>query len=113
MESRIRMAIVLAGLPLPVSQHPVAVAGRTFLLDLAYPEALLGIEYNGAEHLRPDRALRDLEREQLLVAAGWRILRFRAASALHHPRTIAARVRHELSARGHTHDQRAQVHARA
>jgi hypothetical protein len=27
------------------------------------------------EHLRPDRALRDLEREQLLVRAGWRILR--------------------------------------
>jgi very-short-patch-repair endonuclease len=100
MESRIRLAIVLAGLPRPVSQHPVVIAGRSFYLDLAYPEVQLVVEYNGAEHLRPDRALRDLEREQLLVGAGWRIIRFRAATTLHHPRTIAARVRHELRARG-------------
>jgi hypothetical protein len=106
MESRIRLAIVLAGLPVPVSQYPVVIGGRRFLLDLAYPEMQLGIEYNGAEHLRPDRALRDLEREQLLVREGWRILRFRAVTALHHPRTIAARVRSALS-----HDQRALGHA--
>jgi hypothetical protein len=100
METRIRLAIVLAGLPPPVSQHPVVLAGREFALDLAYPEVKLAIEYNGADHLRPDRALRDLEREQLLVAAGWRIIRFGAVTALYHPRTIAARVRQELRARG-------------
>jgi hypothetical protein len=100
METRIRLAIVLAGLPPPVSQHPVVLAGRQFALDLAYPEVKLAIEYNGADHLRPDRALRDLEREQLLVAAGWRIIRFGAVTALYYPRTIAARVRQELRARG-------------
>jgi hypothetical protein len=100
METRIRLAIVLAGLPPPVPQHPVVLAGREFALDLAYPERKLAIEYNGAEHRRPDRALRDLEREQLLVAAGWRIIRFGAVTALFHPRTIAARVRQELRARG-------------
>lgn len=100
METRIRLAIVLAGLPPPVSQHPVVLAGREFALDLAYPEVKLAIEYNGADHLRPDRALRDLEREQLLVAAGWRIIRFGAVTALYRPRTIAARVRQELRARG-------------
>jgi hypothetical protein len=100
METRIRLAIVLAGLPPPVSQHAVVLSGREFALDLAYPEVKLAIEYNGADHLRPDRALRDLEREQLLVAAGWRIVRFGAVTALYHPRTIAARVRHELRARG-------------
>jgi hypothetical protein len=100
METRIRVAIVLAGLPPPVSQHPVVLAGREFALDLAYPEVKLAIEYNGVDHLRPGRALRDLEREQLLVAAGWRIVRFDAVTALHYPRTIAARVRQELRARG-------------
>jgi very-short-patch-repair endonuclease len=100
METRIRLAIVLAGLPAPVSQHPVVLAGREFALDLAYPEVKLAIEYNGADHLRPDRALRDLEREQLLVAAGWYIIRFGAVTALHYPRTIAARVRQELRASG-------------
>jgi hypothetical protein len=102
METRIRLAIVLAGLPPPVSQHAVVLAGREFALDLAYPEVRLGIEYNGADHLRPDRALRDLEREQLLVAAGWRIIRFGAVTTLRYPRTIAARVRQELRARGVT-----------
>jgi very-short-patch-repair endonuclease len=96
METRIRLAIVLAGLPTPVSQFPVTLAGRTFTLDLAYPHVRLAVEYNGGDHLRPGRALRDLEREQLLVAAGWRIVRFDAATTLHRPRTIAARARHEL-----------------
>jgi hypothetical protein len=100
METRIRLAIVCAGLPPPVPQHPVVLAGREFALDLAYPEVKLAIEYNGADHLRPDRALRDLEREQLLVAAGWRVVRFGAVTVLYHPRTIAARVRHELRALG-------------
>jgi very-short-patch-repair endonuclease len=100
METRIRLAIVCAGLPPPVSQHPVVLSGRKFALDLAYPSIRLAIEYNGADHLRADRALRDLEREQLLVAAGWRIIRFGAVTTLHHPRTVAARVRHELRARG-------------
>jgi very-short-patch-repair endonuclease len=63
-------------------------------------EPRVAIEYNGADHPRPDRALRDLEREQLLVAAGWRIVRFGAVTALYYPRTVAARVRHELRARG-------------
>jgi hypothetical protein len=100
METRIRLAIVLAGLPPPVSQHAAVLAGREFALDLAYPEVKLGIEYNGADHLRPGRALRDLEREQLLGAAGWTIIRFGAVTTLHYPRTIAARVRQELRARG-------------
>lgn len=100
METRIRLALVCAGLPAPVPQHSVVLGGRTFALDLAYPQVRLAIEYNGAEHLRADRALRDLEREQLLVAAGWRIVRFGAIMALHYPRTIAARIRHELRTRG-------------
>jgi uncharacterized protein DUF559 len=114
METRVRLAIVLAGLPPPVSQHPVVLAGREFAFDLAYPQVKLAIEYNGADHLQPDRALRDLEREQLLVAAGWRIIRFGAVTALYHPRTIAARVRQELRApAAYRPDQRAAAHPRS
>jgi hypothetical protein len=100
METRIRLAIVLSGLPPPVSQHPVSLDGREFALDLSYPEVRLAIEYNGSDHLQPDRALRDLDRERLLGAAGWRVIRFGAITVLHHPRSIAARVRRELRARG-------------
>jgi Protein of unknown function (DUF559) len=100
METRIRLAIVLAGLPLPVSQCPAGIPGRSFRLDLAYPELKLAFEYNGEEHLTPERAAADLVREQLLVAAGWTIIRFRALTVLHHPAQIAAQVAFERRLRG-------------
>lgn len=59
METRIRLAIIDAGLPAPVLQHPVG----PYLLDLAYPRVRLGIEYDGAEHRTQERAMRDLERQ--------------------------------------------------
>lgn len=100
METRIRLAVVFAGLPLPVSQHPVVVAGRSFRLDLAYPEMMLAIEYNGREHLTPERADADLVREQLIVEAGWPVVRFRAGVVLGSPSTVAAVVAAERRARG-------------
>ena len=75
MESRIRVALVLGGLP-PVVQHAVTVDGRAFRLDLAYPEARLGVEYDGRHHREPGQAQRDLEREAMLATAGWKIVRF-------------------------------------
>jgi hypothetical protein len=40
METRIRLALVLAGLPAPVVQHRVVGFGRSHRLDLAYPDVL-------------------------------------------------------------------------
>jgi very-short-patch-repair endonuclease len=75
METRIRVAIVLAGLPMPQLQVPVG----PYRLDMAYPDLMLGIEYDGREHLDQRRALRDLDRQAYLTAAGWRrILRSRS-----------------------------------
>lgn len=98
MESRIRVALVMGGLP-PVVQHPVTVDGRAFRLDMAYPEARLGVEYDGRHHREPGQALRDLEREAMLAGSGWKIVRFRASTVLCSPQLIVARVHHELSRR--------------
>jgi very-short-patch-repair endonuclease len=98
METRIRVALVLAGLP-PCVQHPVTAQGRNFRLDLAYPAALLAVEYDGGHHRDAEQALADLEREALLTALGWKVLRFRAAAVLFRPRVLAARVGHELRQR--------------
>lgn len=97
MESRIRLAIVRHGLPLPVLQHPVG----PYRLDLAYPELRLAIEYDGREHLTPERARRDLRREAFLTAAGWTVLRIPAATVFR-PRATAHLVRAELLKRGVT-----------
>jgi very-short-patch-repair endonuclease len=78
MESRLRMLLVLAGLPRPGVQYPVQdpVRRRAVWLDLAYPDHRIGIEYEGAEHTEPDRVLRDAGRYTRLVDAGWRIYRY-------------------------------------
>jgi very-short-patch-repair endonuclease len=92
-----RLPLVLAGLP-PCVQYPVTIDGRSFRLDLAYPSARLGVEYDGRHHRTPEQALRDLERQALLTAAGWKIIRFTAAE-VHQPHLMLARVRAERDRR--------------
>jgi hypothetical protein len=99
MESRIRMALHLDGLPAPVVQHHVIARGSRFSLDLAYPHARLAIEYDGAPHRGQRRARRDLLREAALTALGWKILRFDADVVLFRPEHVAAVVRAELALR--------------
>jgi very-short-patch-repair endonuclease len=58
---------------------------------------MLAIEYDGDEHRTQARARRDLEREAALVRRGWRVLRFDAATVLHHPDVIVGSVHSRLS----------------
>ncbi|WP_433503420.1 endonuclease domain-containing protein [Pseudonocardia halophobica] len=88
MESRIRVALHLAGLPRPRVQHRVG----PHRLDLAYPEALLGVEHDGPHHREAEHARRDLEREAFLARAGWRVVRFASWTVLHEPDRIAREV---------------------
>jgi hypothetical protein len=64
MESRLRMVLVLRGLPAPEVQYPVLAdrRRRAVWLDMAYPEQRIGIEYEGEDHVRPERVLRDVSR---------------------------------------------------
>lgn len=89
METRIRVAIEDAGLPLPVLQHRVG----PYVLDLAYPERRIALEYDGRDHLTPHRARRDLDRQAYLTAAGWTVVRFAASVVLHETWKIASDVR--------------------
>jgi very-short-patch-repair endonuclease len=92
METRIRFAIRAAGLPAPVLQHPVG----PYRLDMAYPAVRLAVEYDGRDHLTPERALRDLDRQACLTRCGWEVLRFRAAEVMLRPWSVAATVRRAL-----------------
>lgn len=96
METRTRLALVLNGLPPPVSQFAVTLDAQRFHLDLAYPLYRVGIEYDGREHLTPERAQRDLRRQHLLTRAGWTLVRPRAVPVLHRPRLVAIQVHREL-----------------
>ena len=69
--------IVGAGLPPPVPQHRVRVGRRSFRLDLAYPDLLIGIEYDGWDAHRPRSTFAtDRARQNELEVRGWLVLRF-------------------------------------
>jgi hypothetical protein len=46
-EARLVQLLTSWGLPRPVQQHPIRLANRTVRADLAYPEHMLVIEYDG------------------------------------------------------------------
>ncbi|HEY2099487.1 MAG TPA: DUF559 domain-containing protein [Pseudonocardia sp.] len=76
-ETRLRVALIRAGLPRPEVQFPVLdeYGFELARADLAYPAAKLAIEYDGAAHLEPRRARRDRERDGELAGIGWQTLR--------------------------------------
>lgn len=78
-ESWVRVACVRAGLPVPTPQF-VVVEGGEFLgvVDLAWEEARVIVEYEGAYHFDDLQIVKDDARYARLVAAGWRVIRLGA-----------------------------------
>lgn len=71
-ETLIRLLAVRHGLPRPEMNHPIRVNGRTFYLDLAWPHARVGIEYNGEVHYRNRAQYEDEHhRLHLIRDAAW------------------------------------------
>lgn len=67
-------------LPLAIRDYR-AIPDRKFLCDLAWPEIKLAVEVDGGEfmrgrHSRGAGMASDCEKQNLLVFAGWRCLRF-------------------------------------
>jgi very-short-patch-repair endonuclease len=87
------MVIVLSGLPRPVAQQSLYSRLGVFLgrPDLYYPHARLCIEYDGEVH-RTSLA-EDNRRQNGLLAAGYRLLRFTAGDVYNNPQKIVAQVR--------------------
>lgn len=97
MESRLRMLLVLGGLPRPEAQvslhdHHGRFLGRP---DLYYRSHKLGIEYDGGTH-RTSLA-EDTRRQNRLLDWGIRLLRFTAADVHHAPDSIVTVVRGVLA----------------
>lgn len=99
MESRLRMLLVLAGLPRPIAQVPIHDSRGRFVgrPDLYYEQQRLGIEYDGGSHR--GRLAEDNRRQNGLLRAGVRLLRFTAADVLSNPESVVAQVRFMLEAR--------------
>ena len=82
-----------AGLPAPVRQHEVVVAGQRFFLDAAYPELMIFMEGDGfGVHSPRGPFERDRWRQNLLVGVGWSPLRFTWRRLCRQPQGVVSEV---------------------
>jgi hypothetical protein len=106
MESRLRLLIVLAGLPEPVVGYTILDSAGGWLArpDLSYPDPdrMIAIEYDGKHHLRDLRQWRqDIRRRENLEREGWLVRVITAHDLLQAPNTIIARLSQDLHSRSH------------
>ncbi len=103
METKLRMLLVLAGLPEPVVNLELRdeYGELVMKIDLSYPEILLAIEYDGRVHLESARQWeRDVERQQALGDASWRLIRVTSHGIHRDPAGTVRRVWQALRERG-------------
>jgi very-short-patch-repair endonuclease len=94
--------LVLREVPAPVSQFEVVLpSGKRARLDLAWPDALVAVEYDGPEHRTITGQNRDAFRDEGLDALGWEVVHVTSAMVLD-PRAadrLAARIARKLRGR--------------
>jgi hypothetical protein len=100
-ESRLRVRLVLAGLPRPMCQYEVVLAsGLVLHPDLAWPEYKVAVEYDGGYHAEPDRLHLDRRRLNQFVTAGWIVLHVTSVRMRSDFGGIVREVRAALESRG-------------
>lgn len=103
MESRLRMLIVLAGIPEPVVNATVRdVDGEVVRrFDLSWPDVRVIVEYDGRHHMeRVEQWEADLDRREEIDDEGWRILVVVASGVYADPARTVRRIFRLLRARG-------------
>ena len=96
METRLRWLLLKRGMPRPEVQAELCDKAGRFVgrADLYYPTARLVVEFDGGSHR--ERLVSDDRRQNLLVSAGFQVLRFTAVDLRQHPEVIEAQVRGAL-----------------
>jgi len=101
-ESVLRYWILRAGAPAP-QVNPSIVDGRGSFIampDLAWPEYTFAIEYEGDHHRSVRQYRRDVRRIEVLVDAGWSVMKVTADDLFGRPDETVARVLRRLETRG-------------
>lgn len=103
MESRLRMLIVLAGLPEPKVNFILHNANGSWRMrfDLSYPGLKLIVEYDGRQHAEDhDQWDHDIDRREELDRLEWRLLVVRSTGIFVEPERTLRRVATALRERG-------------
>lgn len=68
-----------------------------FLIDIAFPDAMVAVEIDGwAWHMDAVRAQADKRRQNVLVRAGWTILRYTWHDLVERPAAVLAEIGSEV-----------------
>lgn len=96
-ESWLRLVLVDAGLPTPVTQIRVTDGHLVAYLDMGWEQPMVAIEYDGEQH-RTDRGqyVRDIRRAEMLSRLGWNVIRVINEDR---PNVIVQRARDSLARR--------------
>jgi very-short-patch-repair endonuclease len=103
METRLRMPLVLAGLPEPEINLKIRDDDGEVIrkYDLSYPAARIAVEYNGKVHIETtEQWEHDLERRADVDEDNWRLIVVVSAGIYKRPEQTVARVWRVLRARG-------------
>ena len=100
MESVVRWTFHAGGLPAPELQFVLRDGRGGFVAraDFAWPAHRVMVEFDGDVHRERDVFVNDVRRQNLVVAAGWTVLRYTSADALGRPDDMVAEVRSALRA---------------
>lgn len=106
-ETRLRLALVRAGLGEPVLNYVVRGAGGpagepipVLWPDAAYPQWRVALQYEGAHHNAEDQYLRDIRRADTAARHGWLELRVSRLDLAGDPPAVVRRARSALESRG-------------
>lgn len=100
-ELKLLQLIRSAGFPEPIRQYPVWDGQKLRRIDLAYPELLIGIEYDSYRHHSGRHAWEaGHTRNSNLVALGWRMLLIAMNDIDRWPQETVAKLRHLRLAAG-------------
>lgn len=97
-ESWVRSGLVRRRVPAPVCNLTVEAGGFAFRLDMAWPSAMVAVEYDGEEFHGPESVDHDRWRRSVLSAAGWLVIVVRKEDLKNLDR-VAQSVRHALATR--------------
>lgn len=101
-ETRLRLLIVLAGLPEPEVNVVTRLEGGAWhrRFDLCYPELKIIIEYDGRHHASElAQWSADILRREELESLGWRMIIVNAEALYHHPSDTLRRITVALRSR--------------
>ncbi|MDX1881333.1 hypothetical protein SBE55_26365 [Mycolicibacterium sp. 141076] len=76
-ETLLRLLIIRAGFPKPESQYPVCNEYGSLIgvVDFAWPDLMIAVEYEGRHHMDPEQVRKDIARVEEMVEMDWLVIR--------------------------------------